>query len=45
MSTGTPLQNNTANKSTENDDLLENKETIKWVCDCWHNNLSICLLA
>jgi len=42
MAAGTPLQSNRANKSTENDDLLENKETI---CDCWHSNLLICLLA
>jgi hypothetical protein len=45
MATGTPLQSNRANKSTENDDPVENKEMIKWVCDCWHSNLLICLLA
>jgi len=45
VATGTPLQSERANKSTENDDLLENKETIKWVCDCWHSILLICLLA
>jgi hypothetical protein len=45
MAIRTPLEVTGQTKSTETDDLLENKETIKWVCDCWHSNLLICLLA